>query len=82
MKTFFLKMAHRKVKKKQTGQASLIRDPEVTSSNSWQKEKEKELHVTPGTKEANTYERENNVSVKNPILGEIFAKCYAVLSRK
>ena len=28
------------------------------------------------------YQRANNVGVKNPILGKIFAKFYAVLSRK
>ena len=31
--------------------------------------------------DAKTYERANNVSVKNPISGKIFAKFYAVLSR-
>ena len=33
-------------------------------------------------RDAKTYQCTNNVGVKNPISGKIFAKCYAFLSRK
>ena len=31
------------------------------------------------SRDANTYKRANNICVKNPILGKIFAKFYAIL---
>ena len=35
-----------------------------------------------GSRDAKTYQRANNIGVKNSILGKIFAKFYAVMSRK